>query len=99
MTNEEMPYDLEQLTLFSKEDADKVLECLKSILKEFGVVYVSDLLDLVGLPRTYADDKYGWMFLNGVEVIQVEDRYIIKMPQPGIICKTIDLTIDLSPLI
>lgn len=68
-------------TLFKyKKDARRVLEVMQQILKEFSVVYVSDLCDLVGLPSTYDNTKWGWTKLENVEIRKVERGYVIDFP-------------------
>ncbi len=53
-----------ELVFLAKEEAELVLERMNDIIKAFKVVYVADLKNLVGLPTTYVDNKWGWIDLR-----------------------------------
>lgn len=64
----------------SKEDAEKVLNAMIEIIPRYGSVLMSDLYDLVGLPTTYRDTRFGWDLLVNVKVGQVNEKWIINFP-------------------
>lgn len=68
------------LILISREEAELVLERLIDIIDKYDVASVADLYDLVGLPSTHVDNKWGWGFLSNVEIRQVREGYLIELP-------------------
>ena len=68
------------IILVSREDAEVVLERLIDITDKYEVASVADFHDLVGLPTTFVDNKWGWNSLRQVEVHQVREGYIIDLP-------------------
>lgn len=65
----------------SREDANKVIECLLDIISKYKYATISDLLDLVGLPSVYADQKFGWTVLKDVIVKKTVKGYFIDLPR------------------
>lgn len=72
--------DVNELILKSKEDAESVVEGLIDIIDKYGMASVSDLYELVDLPSTYIDNKWGWTVLNYVDIRQVRDGWVIDLP-------------------
>lgn len=70
----------EDLVLASREEAELVLERLSDIVNQYSVASVADLNDLVGLPTSHTDNKWGWEYLSGTTVRQVRDGYLIDFP-------------------
>jgi hypothetical protein len=68
--------------LSSRDEADLVLERMNDIIETYEAVSVADLNELVGLPTTHVDNKWGWTFLGDVEVRQIREGYLIDLPQP-----------------
>ncbi|MET0785913.1 MAG: hypothetical protein ABWY25_04345 [Paenisporosarcina sp.] len=68
------------IVLSSKDEADLVVERLIDIIDKYDVASLADLYDLVGLPSSHVDNKWGWSYLNNVEVRQVRDGYLIDLP-------------------
>lgn len=64
----------------SKEDAERVLEAMVQIIDGYGIISVADLNDLVGLPSTYVDNKWGWSKLINVHILQEGEKYSIDLP-------------------
>lgn len=71
----------EDIVLVSREEAELVVERLTDIIDTYDVATVGDLYDLVGLPTTYIDNKWGWTSLNYADVKQVREGYLIDLPQ------------------
>jgi hypothetical protein len=72
--------DRGDIILSSNEDASSVLSRLIEIVDQYGVASVADLHDLVGLPTTYIDNKWGWMDLRYSKVRQTRDGFILDLP-------------------
>lgn len=66
--------------LSSREEADLVLERMNDIIDTYEVVSVADLNDLVGMPTSHVDNKWGWVYLGDVLVRQVREGYLIDLP-------------------
>lgn len=63
------------------DSGNKVLaEMLKAIDKD-GVVSVEDLNELVGMPSTHIDHKWGWKDLSTAGCRQVREGYLLDLPQ------------------
>jgi len=73
---------LNELILVSREEAELVVERLTDIIDKYEVASVADLHDLVGLPTTFVDNKWGWTNLRYVDVRQVREGYLIDLPSP-----------------
>jgi hypothetical protein len=71
----------EDLILSSKEEAELVLERMQDIIDTYEVVSVADLNDLVGLPTTHVDNKWGWNFIGDVQIRAIREGYLIDLPQ------------------
>jgi hypothetical protein len=72
--------DRGDIILSSNEDAASVLSRLIEIVDQYGLASVADLHDLVGLPTTYIDNKWGWVDLKYSKVRQVRDGFILELP-------------------
>jgi hypothetical protein len=68
------------IILSSREEAELVLERLIDIVDMYEVVSLADLYDLVGLPSSHTDNKWGWTFLNNGLVTQVREGYLLQLP-------------------
>lgn len=66
--------------LVSRSEADLVLERLGDIIDSYQVASVADLKDLMGVPSTHVDQKWGWTFVGDAAVRQVRDGFIIDLP-------------------
>lgn len=74
------PHDVGQLILSSREEAELVLERLRDVIDTYGIVSVADLYDLLGLPTTHVDNKFGWTSLVNVDIRQDRQGYILELP-------------------
>ncbi len=61
----------------SREKADLVLERMNDIIETYKIAFVEDLNNLVGLPATHVDNKWGWVCLDKVQVRQTREGYFI----------------------
>ena len=74
------PHDVGQLILANREEAELVLERLRDVIDTYGIVSVADLYDLLGLPTTHVDNKFGWTSLVNVDIRQYRQGYILELP-------------------
>lgn len=74
-------HEANEIILASREEAELVLERLIDIVDKYDVASLADLYDLVGLPSTHVDNKWGWSFLNNATVTQIREGYLLELPQ------------------
>lgn len=72
--------DIGEIVLTTRDEAELVVERMTDIADKFDVVSVADLYELVGLPTTHVDNKWGWSGLHDVNVRQVREGYLIDLP-------------------
>jgi len=72
--------DRQDIVLARKEDAEIVVERLIDVVDKFEVASLADYYELVGLPSSHVDHKWGWTYLNNIEIRQTRDGYIIDLP-------------------
>ena len=53
---------------------------MNDIIDTYEVVSVADLNELVGLPTSYMDNKWGWIYLGDVQVRQIREGFLIDLP-------------------
>lgn len=75
-------HDRENFVLSSRQEAELVLERMNDIIDSYEVVSVADLNELVGLPTSHIDNKWGWTYLADVDIRQVREGYLINFPLP-----------------
>lgn len=75
-------YDVDDIPLPSRDEANLVLERLIDVIDNFQVVSVADYYDLLGLQSPFTANSYGWTYLSNVEIRQVRDGWLIDLPQP-----------------
>lgn len=68
------------IILSSREEAELVLETMNDVIDKYEVVSVADLHELVGLPASHVDNKYGWVFLGDATVRQIREGYLLDLP-------------------
>jgi hypothetical protein len=64
----------------NRAEAETVVETLLDIIDKYEVVSLADLYELVGLPSTHVDNKWGWTYLKNVEIRQVREGSLIDFP-------------------
>lgn len=69
-----------EIILAQRSDAETVLERLIDILDTYQVASVADLHDLVGLPTSHTDNKWGWTYLANAEIRQVREGWVLELP-------------------
>jgi hypothetical protein len=70
------------IALPSRVSAELVLDRMYEVIEEYGYVTLRDLRELVGLPSTYLDDRFGWTELYGSQthIIQAREGYVLDLP-------------------
>ena len=68
------------IILHSREDAELVMERMADILDQFQKVSVADLYDLLGMPTSMSDNKWGWRVLSSPGIAQVREGWLIELP-------------------
>lgn len=72
--------DVGDIILPSREDCEVVLEKLGDIVDKFRTASKSDLMELLGQPSAYTDQKWGWSFLGSAEISQIREGWILDLP-------------------
>ncbi len=74
-------YQINDITLDSRTDAEEVLDTLQDMIERYGDVSVAAYYEMMNLPSNYTDEKYGWTNLANARVDRVRDGYSIRMPR------------------
>jgi hypothetical protein len=69
-----------EIILHSRADAEIVLERLADILETYQVASVADLNELVGLPSSHVDNRWGWTYLANSGIRQVREGFVLELP-------------------
>jgi hypothetical protein len=72
--------EINDVILASRAEAELVVERLVDVIDKYEVASLADYYDLLGLPTTHVDNKWGWTFLNNIDIRQVRDGYLIELP-------------------
>lgn len=75
-------HDFDEIVLNSRGEAEEVIDRLFDLVSRFESATVADLYDLVGLPSTHADYKWGWTDIRGAGVARVRSGYLLDLPEP-----------------
>ena len=81
-SRQQRPPDSGDIIIASREEAELVLERLIDITDKYEIASMADFYELLGLPNTFIDNKWGWSSLRHVEVHQVREGYLIDLPNP-----------------
>lgn len=73
-------HDQDDVILTSRKEAELVLEGMIDVIENYEAVSVADLNDLLGLPTTHTDYKWGWVYLGDVPIRQVREGFLIDLP-------------------
>lgn len=69
-----------EIILSSRAESEMVLSTLSDIIEMYEVVSVADLNELVGLPSTHVDNKWGWISLRQAQIRQIREGYLLDLP-------------------
>lgn len=77
--------EVNQLILYSRQEAENVLERMTDIIDKYDVASLGDLYQLLGLESTPIDNKWGWNYLHNTEIRQVRDGFLLDLPPVEVI--------------
>lgn len=66
--------------LASRDEAELVLERMNDIIDNYETASVADLNELLGMPTTYTDNKFGWVYLGDTQIRQIREGYLLDLP-------------------
>lgn len=75
-------HDFDEIILPSRVEAEEVVDRLFDLVAKYEIATVSDLYDLVGIPATPTDEKWGWEDLRGAGVTRIRGGYLLELPKP-----------------
>lgn len=76
-------FNFDDIILENLRDSEEVIENLRNILDEYGVVTVADLYDLVNITSEWTDVKWGWDNLSGLQARRIREGYLVDLPKPS----------------
>lgn len=74
-------YNYNDITFYSRGEAEKVLDQLDEILEAYGMVRVADLYDSIQVTPNFTDHDYGWINLSNAKVVHTRDGYKLELPR------------------
>ena len=74
-------FEYDDIEFSNRGEAEAALQQMRDAIGRYGIVTVADLYDMAGLTAPYTSQKYGWMSVNGVNVVRTRDGYILKLPR------------------
>jgi hypothetical protein len=75
-------YGIDNFIIVDKQEAELILENMAEAIEQFQVVSVADLNQMIGVPVRPIDHKWGWSRMDGVDMYQVREGYMIDLPEP-----------------
>lgn len=70
----------DDIIVSSRHEAETVLERMDDVISQYEVVTWAELNELLGLPTSHVDNKWGWNFVGDAKVVQVREGYLIDLP-------------------
>lgn len=74
-------YSVKDVLLESRGEAEEVLGNMIDAIKDYGMVSVADLYDMVGIPGAFTDNAWGWFDLGNASVRRVREGYLLVLPK------------------
>lgn len=74
-------FEYDDIEFRHRGEAEAALQQMHDAIARYGIVTVADLYDMAGLTAPYTSQKYGWMSVNGVNVMRTRDGYVLKLPR------------------
>jgi hypothetical protein len=75
-------YGIDNFIIVDRQEAELVLESMADAIETYQVVSVADLNQMIGIAVRPIDHKWGWTRVDGVEVHQTREGYLIDLPEP-----------------
>lgn len=72
----------DDIILETRAEAENILMGLSDIISQYQVATVSDLLLMLGMPKTFQDDNWGWTTVAGGRVRPVRTGYLLELERP-----------------
>jgi hypothetical protein len=72
--------DVNQIILYSRPEAENVLERMTDVIDNYDVASVADLYDTLNLESSPIDNKWGWRYLHNTEIRQVREGFLLDLP-------------------
>lgn len=63
-----------------RADAEAVAEQMVAVIEQYDVVSEGDLNEMMGLPSSPINQKWGWTSLGHIAIRQVREGYILDLP-------------------
>ena len=74
-----------ELYFETRGEAEDVLDRMREIVSNYGIVSVADLYELAGVVGNYTDQRYGWTGLRNTDVVRTRYGYQIRLPRAMVI--------------
>jgi hypothetical protein len=78
-------FDYDAIEYEYRGDAEAVLQQMRDIVEEYGVVTVGDMYEMARLEQPYTSNKYGWYSLNTAKTVNVGGKFVIDLPKAEVI--------------
>ena len=75
-------HDFDEIVMEDRTEAELVIYRLFEVISRYESATVADLYQLVGLPSSHTDYKWGWTDIRGAGVSRSRDGYILDLPEP-----------------
>lgn len=75
-------YGIDNFIITDKQEADLIVESMLNAIEEYEYVTVGDLNEMLGIDVHPIDNKWGWTRIDGIEILQVREGYLIDLPEP-----------------
>jgi hypothetical protein len=76
-------HNFDEIVLASLGEAEEVIDNMSTLIRDFDVVSVSDVLTMVGVTPAFTDVKWGWDDIRGARVKRLSsDQYLLDLPRP-----------------
>jgi len=70
----------DDIILSSREDCEAVLEYLGGCIDKDKDATKADLLNFLGRPWQFTDQKWGWGFIGNAEIVQIREGWLLDLP-------------------
>lgn len=71
-----------EVVLKTHADAFKLRDALQDLMDQYSLVTVADFYDLVKLPPTIGDNRWGWSELGDMPITRTRVGYLLELPKP-----------------
>lgn len=79
-------HSVTDVILPTREDCEAVIEGMNDILDKYEEASAADFWELIGLPHSHTDNKWGWIGeLEFANVQQTRDGWLLVLPEPELI--------------